>query len=288
MRTGLVVAVLVGVLASRATAQEAPTPAPSTGDPDVTFGSRPDRHVEGALGLFVADWKSRSHFGFGESGSREGEVAFVDDLGLPGTEPMPWLTLRLDAGVLGWLGVEGTGLAFSDETDVLARERQTNGVTLSPGDLVHSHGSLITGRVAYGYEFRVSFSLGPVPLELYASPTLGLTVFDLDVRLRREAPQPTSAFGGHVAAYGLTPGLDAGVEAFDHVRVGVEYVLPAFLALTTTRVTLLDRVRVFLGVHFFGVEATVGWRLVATHAIGGGDAADIRLRGFDFSLGASF
>ena len=73
----------------------------------------------------------------------------------------------------------------------------------------------------------------------------------------------------------------------DHFFVGGD-IVPAAFSPSSPSLTLAERYHVFLGVRFFHLVATVGWREVATQALGNGRATDTRFSGVDFSLGVRF
>lgn len=255
---------------------------------DVTIGSKPGETLEASAIFFDADLKSRSHFGFGEHGSREGELAFRNDLGFPASLPVLGAQLAVNAGPFGWLGGEVLGFEDRGDTAQLNRLRREGGLTLNPGDVMTSSARAVWGGLHYGYEVRVRFL---DDFDAALSPTFGFGFFDLAADVKRILPEPTTNLGGHASAFVLTPGARLSVEAFDAVRVGADLEIGLTglrFAVSTPHVDLWERVRVFLGVTFFNVDATVGWRLMATHVEGDGRAVDIRLRGIDVSLGVRF
>ena len=255
---------------------------------DFSFGSKPGETVEASAVVFAAELKSRSHFGFGEHGSREGELAFANDLGLPATLPVLGLQGAVNFGIFGWLGGEILGTEDRGEASRLERLRQESQVTLQPGDVMTANARVVWGGLHYGYEIRVKlFDF----LDLAASPTLGFGFFTLDAYVKRVLPTFTTDLGGNAAAFVITPGARLQVEAFDVVRVGCDLetgLTGLRFAVSTPHVDLWERVRVYLGVTFFNVDLTVGWRLMATHIEGDGKAVDLRLRGVDASLGVRF
>jgi hypothetical protein len=255
---------------------------------DVTIGSKPDETVEASVVGFAAELKSRSHFGFGEHGSREGELAFKNDLDFPGTLPVLGLQGALNFGVFGWAGGEVLGFEDRGEDSQLERLRQESQVTLSPGDLMTANARVVYGGLHYGYEIRVKlFDF----LDLAASPTFGFGFFTLDAYVKRVFPTPTTDLGGNAASFVLTPGARLQVEAFDVARIGCDLetgLTGLRFAVSTPHVDLWERVRVYLGVTFFNIDLTVGWRLAATHIEGDGKAVDLRLRGIDASFGVRF
>src|SRR5579872_696035 len=276
VRTLVSAASIVIVLAAAARGQE------------VTFGSNPRETLEASAVLFGAEIKSRSHFGFDEHGSRNGELAFVEDLGMPSTVPAIGLQGAVNGGELGWLG--GEVLGFEDEGDraFLSRERQQGNITFQPLDLIEGGARVIWGGLHYGYEVRVRLFDA---LDLAASPTLGFGWFDVEAKAQRLFPQFTTVLGGHATAFVITPGARLQVEAFELVRVGADLetgLTGLRFAVSTPHVELWDRVRVFVGFNYLGIDATFGWRLAATHIEGDGKAVDLRLRGFDASLGVRF
>lgn len=277
-----------------------PTPAPSptpsaapkdqaaSGESGLWLGSKPGSTVEAGIELFVASFKSRSHFGFKETQGRGEETAFVEDAGWPSTVLMQGATIRLDLGIGGWVGADLLGFAVSDEQGFLTRERQTNGVFFEPGDTLHSHGQILWGKVYYGYEFGYRLELGGVPVAFALSPYLGLGAIDVDVRLRRVTATPTNELGGQILAFNVVSGFQGSVDFFDHVKLGTDLGIPEALPLTSPRVHTSDRYGVYLGLHAFHVELDLGWRLVANHLLGIDRAVDMRFRGYDFELRLEF
>jgi hypothetical protein len=255
---------------------------------DFSFGSKPDETLEASAILYVPEIKGHSHYGFGETGSRAGETSFRDDLGYT---PNP-ITLGLQAAVnfgeFGWIGGDVLGFDVVGASGVLGRERMMEGTTLNPGDFVQSDGLVVWGGLHYGYELRVKlFDF----LDLAASPTFGFGFFDLRADLQRLAPTVTPVLAGNASAFVLTPGARLLVEAWDLVRVGCDLetgLTGSALAISEPYTNLWERIRVYAGVNVFGVDATIGWRLFATHVAGSGDGVDLRLRGLDASLGVRF
>jgi hypothetical protein len=278
-----------------AVAPAAPADAPSgEGDdpPDrESLGSRPGERLTARVLAWPAELKSRSHFGF-ENGSatRDGELAFVKDLGLSSSALGLGVTIRLGLDRFGWVGFEGLGLREAETSAVLERARTANGVELEPGDRLESEAWAAFADVRYGYEVRTRIHLAPgVPLELYASPTIGVGLVYFDVTTRRVSPDATRLLGGHASVWALAPGARIGLELLDHLELGADVVwgMPQ-LAIGAPAYTEWERLRVFAGLRLLGAELTVGWRLSVTHAKGDGKAGDIRLRGIDATLGFRF
>ncbi|MBI3722643.1 hypothetical protein HY251_01615 [bacterium] len=257
------------------------------------IGSKSGETFAASAYLFLAGWKKRSHFGFKEHGGRSGEVAFGKDLGAPSLVPIPGLSMQLDLSRAGFLGGDVSGFSQYGMSGRVEQQKSTNGLTLQPGDLVHSYCSFLFGRVFYGYELRYRLHLphdvsSDFPIELAGALTYGATIVDVDVRLRRVTPNPSPQAGGHILTWYLSPGLRVSIDFLDMFGIGVDYGIPGVISPTLERVTLTDRVRVFGGAHFGWFEATVGWRLVAMHVNGGGRGLDTRFTGIDFSLGVRF
>jgi hypothetical protein len=272
----------------------APPPAHETPDAEVegfSFGSNPHEIVNGAFDLFVAGLKGRSHFGFREAnGSRNGEVAFVEDAGWPSNVLVPGVRLTFSLGQFGFLSEDFQVLDVNNAQGTFQRERTTNQVLFEPGDQTHSHGDIIWSNLVYGYEFRYRFAPDKDwPFEIYAAPEISWGLIDEDVRIRRVAPTPTNELGGHATAWAFGIGARAGVDLFDHFLLGAEFTeLPGTWGVSSPRLRLWERVRAYAGVRFFHVELQIGYRLQASHLQGDARGTDMRLIGFDTSLGVSF
>ncbi len=102
------------------------------------------------------------------------------------------------------------------------------------------------------------------------------------MRVRRLFPAIGPELGGDQTKFVVAPGARLGVELWEVVKLGcdVEW-LPNYGE-------EWERVRAYLAVRFFGVEASVGYRYVNTSAKTHGDTSDVKLRGVDFALGFRF
>jgi hypothetical protein len=270
-------------LAGSARAEEAPASGPV-----LTFGSKPDETAEGGAIIFAAGLKARSHFGFGEHGSRAGELGFGRDLGVSSTLPAPGLRLVVNAGDFGWVGGELLGFAERGDVAQVDRLRVLDGVTIAPGDVLESSTRTLWGGLHYGFEGRLRLSK---IVDVSVSPTFGFGFFDLDARVKQIFPRTSPGLGGHATSFVLAPGARFEVELLDTVRAGLEGEIGLtglHFAVSTPHVNLWERVRVYFGVTISYVDLTVGWRLAATHLEGDGAAMDMRLTGVDATLGFRF
>jgi hypothetical protein len=310
MKVRLVTAVALIALAGAARAEDPPVPAPSptpaaTAKPadaakpaddagprlGLWLGSKQDgENGQAGFELFFADFKDHSHFGFREHVGRTFEPSFVKDLGWPKTVLIEGVSLRFDLAQFGWLGADVTGYSVSNQTGTVEQQRELSGVSLNPGDTLHSHGYVLWTKLYYGYDFGYRFKPlgGVVPCEAAISPYVGMQDIELDVRVRRAAPTPTNDLGGHIEGWGFFPGLRGYVDFFDHVKLGGDMGVPGAFSTQNPRIRTSDRYAIFLGLHAFNVEIDVGWKMVGNHLLALDRAVDMRYRNLDVQLRVTF
>src|SRR5256885_13517526 len=69
----------------------------------LSLGSRPGELLEISPLLWLVGLKARGHFGFGETGSRAHEPAFVRDLGRTSAPIASGGGVRVSLGLFGWI-----------------------------------------------------------------------------------------------------------------------------------------------------------------------------------------
>lgn len=274
------------------------SPAPSAARAEeggLSLGSKKGEVLEAHVGLTLANLKATSDFAFGTRGDGRRAPRYVQDLDFPEDYvPLGVAAASVKLGLGGWLGAEVVGTRIADQVGQIRGPRRIDGFELAQGDIVESDASFLFVRAHYGWEVRWRFFPGEgVPLDVALSPTLGLGVYDLDVRVRRLLLTPSPRLGGHMTALVIAPGLRIQVELLDAIRIGADLeVLPGVrgeLSPFDPEMLEWERARVWLAARVLDVlEASVGYRYLNTSARGRDESSDVKLQGVDFLIGVRF